>query len=182
MVDADGVRTESYRVIERFPDTGVLVYQMPWVPTRAFLTGAAAPPEIEVAVERYDASDKRGRRNEAVAAYVELAYSTRVTPLDVNYPSPTSMTVDLIGLSSGQYLIIAENWDRAWKAEAEDGSGLSLERYGPNYIRVDVSELEGNVVIELHHEMSNDWKFGIALTLLSVPAAGGLVFWERRRQ
>ncbi|MCI0856162.1 MAG: hypothetical protein J4N98_05700 [Chloroflexi bacterium] len=182
MVEADNVRSESYRVIQRFPEARALVYQMPWEPVQAFLSDAASLPEIEVAAERYKTLEERGRRDEQVAAYAELAYSPNVTAVDVAYPSPTRMTVDLAGLTVGRYLIVAENWDRAWKAETAEGRGLSLERYGPNYIRVDVSKLEGNVTVELQHEMSNDWKLGIALTLLSVPAAGALMLWERRRQ
>ncbi|MCH7580211.1 MAG: hypothetical protein IIB22_08205 [Chloroflexi bacterium] len=182
LVEADAVRSESYRVVQRFPESGTLVYQMPWDPMYAFLTEAAGLPEIEVAAERYKTPDERRRRDEQVATYAELAYSTAVTSVEVEYPSPTTMRASLGGLSRDQYLVIAENWDRAWEAETEDGRRLALERYGPNYIRVDVSELEGDVTIELRHKMSNDWKLGIALTLLSVPAAGGLVLWERRRQ
>ena len=181
MVDADADRSESYRVVQRFPGTGTLVYQMPWVPVYAFLTEAVDLPEIEVAIEQYQTPDEREKRNEQVAIYSEFAYSTAATPVGVSYPSPTRMTVEVSDLIAGQYLVVAENWDRTWKAETADGKGLSLERYGPNYILVDVSDLDGNVTVELHHEMSNDWKLGIALTMLSIPAAGGLMQWERRR-
>jgi hypothetical protein len=58
---------------------------------------------------------------------------------------------------------------------------LPVDRYGPNYIKVDVSRLKGDITVELRHQMSFDWKLGIALVLFSVPVAGGLVFRERRR-
>ena len=179
----DGPQAGRYEEVLRFETFPPLsLYRMPWAPVVGFVSDADKVPALDFPDTRYANEQDRALRDRLTHEYAELAYSARVTPVKVTYPSPTRMTVVLPRLTAGQDLVVAENWDRAWKAETADGRGVSLERYGPNYIRVDVSELEGNVTIELHHEISNDWKLGIALTLLSVPAAGGLMLWERRRQ
>jgi hypothetical protein len=142
---------------------------------------AALLPPLDFPSTRYKNQDERKLRDDLTHAYAEVAYSKNATPVDVEYPSATTMQVRLRGLPPGKYLVISENWDRSWRARTSDGQELSVHRYGPNYIEVDLSQLHGYLVIELHHDMSWDWKLGIALSLLSLPVAAGLALVEARR-
>jgi hypothetical protein len=156
------------------------VYKVPWQPIEAFLTDAGSLPTIGMPYVKYRSAEQREQRDSLVRQYTDLAYSDESTPVEVEYPSPEALRVEVDNLVAGRYLIIAENWDSTWRARTGDGESLSVRRFGPNYLAVDVSELRGDVVVELHHDMPWHWKFGIALTVLSLPLAFGMMLFERR--
>lgn len=166
--------------VEGFPSE--TLYKAPWDPVVAFVMDANILPPLDFPSTQYKSQDERKSRDHLTHAYTEVAYSRDATPVDVQYPSPTTMRMRLAGLPLGRRLVISENWDRSWRAGTSDGKNLHVNRYGPNYIEVDVSQLSGNVVIELRHEMSWDWKAGIGLTVFSLPVAVGAMLVERRRR
>jgi hypothetical protein len=171
--------------VARFTDTSpaVTVYRTPWQPVDAFVADRQSLPALDISnTSRYVTAAGRQSRDANVARYAAFAYSADATPAQVEYPSPTTMRVALRGVRAGQALVIDENWDRTWRAATGDGRALAVRRYGPNYIAVDLSGVSGDVVIELRHEMSWDWKAGIALTLLSLPVALAAMFLERKRE
>jgi hypothetical protein len=157
------------------------LYAVPWRPVDAFIAPAGSLPALSFPRGGYETPARRATRDRLTHQYAQLVYSSQSTPANVVYPSATTMRVTLPRLPLGQRLVIAENWDRSWRAEAS-GRSLPVRRYGPNYIEVDVSRLSGDVVIDLRHDMSWDWKLGIALTLLSLPVAGGLTLLAYRQQ
>jgi hypothetical protein len=156
------------------------VYKTPWEPIEAFLTDAGSLPAIGMPYVKYRSAEQRAQRDSLVRQYADLAYSDESTPVEVEYPSAEELRLRLEDVVAAQYLIIAENWDSTWRARTGDGESLDVRRFGPNYLAVDVSELRGDVVVELHHDMPWHWKFGIALTVLSLPLAVGMMVLERR--
>lgn len=175
--EAAGSYQEILRV-EAYPP--VSLYEVPWVPVEAFVSDAEELPALHLPRTTYKTDEERAMRDELTRKYNEFAYSTDARPVSVAYPSATTMEIRLDDLPPDQYLVISENWDRSWRAQTQDGRSLRVERYGPNYIGVDLSPVEGDVVVRLTHGMSWDWKLGIALTLMSLPLAGGLMMFERR--
>jgi hypothetical protein len=178
VLDQDGASHgyEEVLRVEGYPAS--TLYKVPWQPVEAFVSHLL--PTLDVPNKQYDGKDVRQERDELVHDYVRVAYSPDATPARVQYPSPTTLQVALRDLTPGQDMVIAENWDRGWKAETRDGKNVDVSRYGPNYIRVNTRDLRGDVVIELRHNVSTDWEAGIALTLLALPVAGGAAWLENR--
>jgi hypothetical protein len=179
---AEGSSAGEYVRVAQDDGRGADVFRTPWEPVEAFYTDADALPAIDVPREKYGTESQRATRDGLVAAYVDLAYSNESTAVTIAYPSATTMRLDLPDLPAGQYLVVSENWDGAWRAKTGGGRNLDVEPFGPGYLGVDVSELSGNQVIELRHVTMSAWKVGLAFTLVSVPAALGVAVVERRRR
>lgn len=168
--------------VERLPTS--IIFKTPWTPVGAFVTDAATLPDLSFPTSITALPSEHAVLDPLVRRYNALAYSDGSRPVSVEYPSPTRLRVPLASLSPGQYLVVSENWDRSWHAHSSDGAVLPVHRYGPNFIGVDVSQLSGDMVIELEHGVSADWKAGILLTLMSLPVslAVATVEWRSRRK
>jgi hypothetical protein len=166
---------------ERLSDS--VIYRTPWEPVNAFVADAKTLPDLRFPRDVSTDPAQRHAVDSLVRRYSALAYSDAARPVAVEYPSPTTMQVRVESMPPGQYLVISENWDRSWHARSEGGKALRVDRYGPNFIGVDVSELSGNVVISLGHNTSADWKWGMALAAISLPVgiAAGAWEWVARR-
>ena len=168
--------------VQRLPSA--IIYKTPWTPVTAFLTDAQSLPDLRFPNDITARPSEHAVLDPLVRTYNALAYSNASRPVAVGYPSPTKLEVRLESLPQGQFLVISENWDRSWHARTGDGTGLSVRRYGPNFIGVDVSHLTGEVVITLDHGASSDWKIGMFIALAAIPMSLSLAAAEllyRRR-
>lgn len=159
---------------------GATVYRMPWTPVEAFVAAGNRLPALNFPDSTYRTPEMQTVRDGLVREYNALAYSDQVTPVRVRYPSPISMEVWVPAAADDRYLVVSENWDRAWRAQTGDGRPLRLERFGPNYIGVDLAGIDGATVVELRHGVARDWQAGGALTLFSLPLGFALAAAERR--
>lgn len=148
-----------------------IIYKTPWNPVSAFLTDAAGRPEFKFPNHISNQPREHEILDPLVERYDALAYSDASSPVNVDYPSPTTMRVRLGSLSAGKFLVISENWDSSWRARTGDGGSISVSRYGPNFIGVDLSKVSGDIVVTLEHETSEDWKLGISFMLASIPVS-----------
>jgi len=160
-----GVFEEKLTFLERYK--GLAIFCVPWEPVQAFYTSLSNSKNLTFPDISYAKYEKQQLRDELVARFNEVMYSPDCMIINAEYPSQTEIKVELENVEMGNYLIILAQYDGAWRATINQ-IPIAVERNGPNYIGIDISEYSGNFTIVLIHKMHWTWKVGISLTLIGI--------------
>lgn len=156
------------------------VLRLPWRAPYAFAVPQGAEAGLEVPDLPFTTVAESYVRDELTRRYAGLALGPSANPARVRAPSGTTLDVELRELPPGQVLLVSENWDSAWRAEA-GGRRLPVRRAGPNLIAVDLADaprgVRGDVHVRLTHGLPRAWWLGGLTVLLTLAGAPLVLRW-----
>ncbi len=162
---------------------GIDVLRLPWRAPYAFAVPRGAEQGLSVPDRRFASVADAYVRDELTRRYAALALGPRARPAAAWAPSGTTIDIDLRESPPDHVLLISENWDTSWRAEAGNHR-LPVYRAGPNLIAVDLTGAprgpEGDVHVHMTHGVPRAWWLGGAVTLLALTAAV-LAWWRGPR-
>lgn len=161
------------RLIQR--TTNGWIAEVPWTPVLAFTAPSSAAESTTLPNLTFMTPAEEAIRQEKITSYVSLAYADTSTPASITWGGPLDMTVHAEA-RPGEMLVIPENWDTVWTAQA-DGRSLQLQRVGPNFIGVALSGLRGPVTITLTHGAYPTWV--ASGVLIGAGGVVAIVIWIR---
>ena len=159
---------------------GYEVLRPPWRAPLAWHLPAHARADLTVPDERFRDVATSYVRDETVNRFATLAIGEAAREAAVRYPDGTTILVEARGLDGSRYLVVNENWDTTWRATL-DGPPLSVERFGPNQIGVDLTGVTADASITLRHAWPRSAGVGLGLSLLAAPTGIALAIAGTRR-
>ena len=151
------------------------IAEVPWTPVLAFTAPSSATVGTTLPNLTFMTPAEEAIRQDKLKSYVSLAYSDSATPASITWNGPLRMTVHA-DAGAGDMLVVPENWDTVWTAEA-DGRSLPVQRVGPNFIGVGLASLRGPVTISLVHGAYATWV--ASGVLIGIGGMVAIVVWTR---
>lgn len=153
---------------------GADVLRPPWRAPYAFTVPRGGDAGLEVPDLPFTAVEDSYVRDELTRRWAALALGPSATAVRARARSGTMVDFALRAVPEGRVLLVSENWDTAWRAEAGDRR-LPVRRAGPNLLAVDLDTAPvgagGDVHVRLVHDLPRAWRLGGLVTLLTLPAA-----------
>ncbi|MBI4317565.1 MAG: hypothetical protein HY675_03665 [Chloroflexi bacterium] len=168
---------------------GFTLFEVPGAKAQAIITTRASASEVLFPDVKYDTDGQRKERDRLVLRFAELIEAPGTIVPTARYPSQTEIIVEAADVPREGYLIVFAPYDSAWEVTI-DGKVGKVERAGPYFIGIDLSNLEGVAGVHLVHGMHWTWKVGMALTAIGALAFGFLTYraggydlriWLRKR-
>lgn len=153
---------------------GVDVLRVPWRSPLAVSVPRGAERGLETPDRPFATLEESYIRDELTRRYAALVLSEAALPATVRPRSGTVLDIELRDLPPERVLLVSENWDRAWRAEA-GGVRLPVYRAGPNLIAVDLTGVPAAVGADVHvrlrHVAPDEWRLGALVVALTLAAA-----------
>jgi hypothetical protein len=168
----------EWQVMAELGDADVL--RLPWRAPYAVTVPRGADAGLEVPDLRFLSVEESFVRDELTRRWSALVRGPSATPALARVRPGGAVDFELRQLPPGRELLVSENWDRSWRAEA-GRRRLPVRRAGPNLIAVDLTDapsaLAGDVHVRLTHEVPREWVLGILALLLTVPVTAAAIGW-----
>jgi len=145
---------------------GISVFRVPWEPAQAFYTRIDLRESLQFPDIGYTTYDEVRERDRLVLEFNRIMDLDSSSIVPAYFPSQTEVELEIENIEAGQYLIIFIQYDGSWIATV-NGERVLIERNGPNYVGLDISDFTGDLSIHLVHGIHWTWKAGGAITIIS---------------
>ena len=166
-------------VVDCIPE--FFVFKVPWEPVQAFITPVYNREDMFFPDIKYNTDDQKLMRDELVSIFTEIMYSEETSEVQLSWPSQTEIEAYITQVPPDSYLIVSESYDGSWICTVNNEK-VKVERNGPNYIGIDLSQFSGDLQVHLEHGTHWTWTVGIAISAISLLLTVITFTLEVRRQ
>ena len=159
-----GTLEGSLRLRHRFD--GFALFEPPTKPPQAFVTSVSTARDLLFPDSKYDTEQENKLRDQLVLRFAAAMDAPETVIPQVSYPSQTEVKITASAVHRGGYLIVLSPYDKGWEAQV-NGKTRSVERAGPHYVGIDISDLDGTMEVHLRHGTHWTSKAGIALVAVA---------------
>jgi hypothetical protein len=181
ILDPAAWQPAEWQVVAELGDVDVL--RLPWRAPYAVVVPRGADAGLGVPDLTFRTVEDSFIRDELTRRWAALVRGPAATPALVRVRPGGAIDFELRDLPPERMLLVSENWDRSWHAEA-GGTELPVRRAGPNLLAIDLtgvpSPVHGDVHLRLAHERPREWGLGLLAVLLTVPIAAAAIGWGPR--